>query len=550
MKIHLTLLALVWFAHTADAQSERIYVNPGDGSTNLGWSLAGGEDFDGDGTPDFVAGAPNHGDPVADIGVVRFHSGVDGSLIDELTFATPSGRAGVVLTLTGDVDLDGTRDVAILAECFGTAPAGTHQVQLYSGATRNLLWSSPTFGVLAIQDDSHTPLAGIHDVDGDGRGDLLVGRPGAGSAMALSGLDGTPILGFDPVATLPASDLGYAVCSVPNLDGSPEPDLLLGAPRAESSAASTDQGAVLIRSGLDGSAVRIDYGPTAGGAFGTFVIGVADVNGDGFADYCAGAPNDSTTMFQAGAAHMVSGATGAILWSFHGSQVEEHLGTRGVALADYDGDGLPDVLVGAPDKGVCGYSYILRGVDGAVLQTHGGPSGSPGGGPSGCYGGAATSMGDFTGDGREDIAMSSSSGGQVILYEGCRATGIVYCETNPNSWGQRATMEACVVEPYVMLRSARMPSSQFGFFLMGQNAGNTPLFDGVLCLDSPIVRLNVEWGSVINSGVTRQIVRDVYLPTLPQGVVLQPGSTWRFQAWFRDNTVNGSNFSDAVALTL
>jgi len=95
-----------------------------------------------------------------------------------------------------------------------------------------------------------------------------------------------------------------------------------------------------------------------------------------------------------------------------------------------------------------------------------------------------------------------------------------------------------------------MPSNQFGFFLMGQNAGNTPLFDGVLCLDSPIVRLNVEWGSVINSGITRQIVRDVYLPTLPQGVVLQPGSTWRFQSWFRDTTPSGSNFSDAVALTL
>ncbi|MCP3918389.1 MAG: hypothetical protein GY711_22825 [bacterium] len=85
---------------------------------------------------------------------------------------------------------------------------------------------------------------------------------------------------------------------------------------------------------------------------------------------------------------------------------------------------------------------------------------------------------------------------------------------------------------------------------MSANPAFVPGFgngQGNLCLGLPIVRLLTGPGSILNSGVTGSVERQVDLPTLPRGVVVQPGDTLRFQYWTRDGASN--NTSSAVAVT-
>ena len=85
---------------------------------------------------------------------------------------------------------------------------------------------------------------------------------------------------------------------------------------------------------------------------------------------------------------------------------------------------------------------------------------------------------------------------------------------------------------------------------MGEDAGSVPVFEGVLCYTGFIIRLNVEPGSIMNSGPQGVALRQLDLLGLPQGTVVLPGDTWRFQFWHRDFDLIGggstANFSDGV----
>ena len=51
-------------------------------------------------------------------------------------------------------------------------------------------------------------------------------------------------------------------------------------------------------------------------------------------------------------------------------------------------------------------------------------------------------------------------------------------------------------------------------------------------------------GSILNSGPTGEFQFTTDLTNLPQGVVIQPGESWNFQAWFRQNS--SSNTTDGI----
>ena len=75
---------------------------------------------------------------------------------------------------------------------------------------------------------------------------------------------------------------------------------------------------------------------------------------------------------------------------------------------------------------------------------------------------------------------------------------------------------------------------------------------GDLCLSGTIGR---DYATTQNSGPFGQLYAPIDLAALPAptgSVSALAGETWRFQAWFRDSMggVAGSNFSDAVAVTL
>lgn len=218
----------------------------------------------------------------------------------------------------------------------------------------------------------------------------------------------------------PDSMLGGGVGWTEDLSGDGVPDLLVGA--YGPNAFSADSGMIEVRSGADGSLLRRDYGPPD--AFlGKHILGIPDVDGDGFGDYAAGIANWGSLGTASNGLLVYSGATGVELWRFEGRVPGEELGERMESLADINGDGVDDILLSGsntPDgsggtlfRG--GEMLILSGVDGSILREQ------IGGVWAENFATAIGLAGDLNLDGFEDyIAGSYNKGqyGEVEVFSG------------------------------------------------------------------------------------------------------------------------------------
>ncbi|XP_029944730.1 integrin alpha-IIb [Salarias fasciatus] len=153
------------------------------------------------------------------------------------------------------------------------------------------------------------------------------------------------------------------------------------------------------------------------------------LTGDSVPDYLVGVPNDRNT---AGTVKIYDGRSQVSLWvhhTFRGSQVASYFG-HSVAVTDVNGDGLEDVLIGAPlfmDRVM--EQLQERGQVVLYLQRrHTSFSSQPDQsliGPSlyGRFGSALAALGDLDMDGYQDIAIGApwageSGRGQVLIYLG------------------------------------------------------------------------------------------------------------------------------------
>ncbi len=152
--------------------------------------------------------------------------------------------------------------------------------------------------------------------------------------------------------------------------------------------------------------------PVGQGKLGTRLLGPGDLNGDGFADLVVGWPDGDVAAGDGGAvliyAGSAEGLSDAPVQVLAGEERREELG-RGVAVADFTGDGVPDLAatawladLGAGDSGAI---FLYRGVaDGFFEDTAynalAGPRGSDqmGMGLVAC---------DFNGDGLMDLATGA-----------------------------------------------------------------------------------------------------------------------------------------------
>jgi hypothetical protein len=171
----------------------------------LGKSAAMLGDLNGDGTPDFAAGAPGVTLGFSgNAGVVELHSGGTGALLRIVEEPVPQAAAnfGSAVAGLGLVNGDSTPDFvasAPAAKVDDFPRAG--RMYAFSGKTGAPLWSEEGKAPGARLGQA---LANASDWDGDGVNDVAVGSPGdafrgrrgAGSVRILSGVDGSDVARF------------------------------------------------------------------------------------------------------------------------------------------------------------------------------------------------------------------------------------------------------------------------------------------------------------------------------------------------------------------
>jgi surface antigen len=312
------------------------------------------------------------------------------------------------------------------------------------------------------------------DVNGDGIPDIAVsasladnhGREDSGSVYVMfgsRGLGGTMSLGqlgasgyrIDGGASTggaaSGSWTGSSIADAGDLNGDGRHDLVIGAPGMDANGRE-DSGSAFVVFGkadnapvdldaLGGQGFRIDG--AAAGDFTGSVAGAGDVNGDGKPDLIIGARWAGGGGSLRGTAYVVFGgstqsldlaALGSRGFRIDGAQDGDDLGGSVAGIGDMDGDGLADILVGAPDADragavAAGVAYVIHGrrdtspvfidstdflgEDGFAIKAAAAQD---------QLGTAVAPAGDINGDGMPDVLVSAS----YASYNTRGSSGSVY----------------------------------------------------------------------------------------------------------------------------
>lgn len=427
----LILGCLAWVAPVSAARAPKLLfrLDAPTAEEALGSAVVVIGDLDGDGAPDLAVGAPfaTGSDGFID-GRAYLYSAASRDILIRLDSLRERTQLGLSLDAVGDIDGDGVPDLIIGAPYTRTdEDFGVGSAVVFSGATGLVLYNF-------IGDEPGTymgwSVAGTGDLDGDGVPDFMIGTPygsgdrypGTGNVIVRSGATGQRLFKF--TGENPGEYLGWSISGFADVDGDGVGDLLMGAPNA-SPDGHPQAGYVTLRSGKTGEIIRRIDGTEPLALLGRAVAWAGDLNGDGVPDFIVGAPQASPNgLAEAGCALVFSGANGGLLYRLDGPERFASFGSSVAGGLDVDGDGAPDIVVGAPDASPggrigAGSVFVFSGATGELLFRWDGEASGDN------FGRAVAMIGDLNADDRAEVLV----GAPFASPGGRRGAGSVFVVT-------------------------------------------------------------------------------------------------------------------------